>query len=254
MWRQLLLTPSLEIPQILQDCPRPSVELRLTLTPSHDIDPARKQDTSPYNLRQVKPPAGVSCAIIESINLSLQIRQCPTRKTSRLKRKRGEITGRTRNDKDPKPHGAIDESLSTGSLSHFDLDLSPQVTQIEPERASILRDGSEGNATFNASVSPVLETRINSQSSASSQASLTVMTRQMDVVTQMLPRLITPAELTRLVDCSLRAMICTPKQAMPAGLLLSSMTDDPKLGHISPAIFSPGYLKVMLAVHGRHYD
>ena len=53
------------------------------------------------------------------------------------------------------------------------------------------------------------------------------------------PRKIKFADLVKLVDLSLRGMIFDPKTAMSLGVLLSSITDFPKLGQVSPALFSP---------------
>ena len=221
------------------------MDLYLTLTPSHGIDPPKTPNLSPCSIQHVNPPAGVPSAIIESVDIRLQISRCPTTKNSSSKRKRGFVSRGTRNGVDPESGGSINESPSTGNYCPLNIDLQPRIARMETESASLLRNKTEDTANISAPVSPTFEIRICSQSSASSQSSLIVPAGKSHIAEWLTPRLITFAELTKLVDCSLRGVIFTPKQAMCAGLLLSSVTDDPKLSQISPAIFCPGYLKVV---------
>ena len=54
--------------------------------------------------------------------------------------------------------------------------------------------------------------------------------------------------LVQLVDNSLRRMMSDCKVVRPGGVVLSSDAGCPKLAAISPALFSPGYVKVRLMI------
>lgn len=57
--------------------------------------------------------------------------------------------------------------------------------------------------------------------------------------------------LVQMVDSSIRRMISDSKSVRPGGIVLASDPGYPKLAAISPALFSPGYLKVKPIVNPR---
>ena len=123
-----------------------------------------------------------------------------------------------------------------------------QESRIQTVRANALSNDFQHVVAVSAPVSPLFVTSVNSQRSLSSRTFLTVPTQNIDLTPPPPPlppsQLITFAELTNFVDCSLKGLMFTPPIVASGGILLTSTTNHPKLGQISPAIFSPGYLLV----------
>lgn len=57
--------------------------------------------------------------------------------------------------------------------------------------------------------------------------------------------------LVQMMDSSIRRMMSDNKSVRPGGIILSSDAGCPKLAAISPALFSPGYLKVQTIINSR---
>ena len=251
MWSQLCLKPSLKISANLDNSWSSSKELMLTLTPCHDLNSHETQASASSVQSHVEPPNGIPSAHIELIDLRLRFARCPTIESASLKRKRdgdsnGNVAGSgllATSQRGKAAHRSYNPSLVNRINS------SSQWSEARSRRAEMLEEDIETDFITSAPVSPIFGTLVDSQSSVSSQASLDTLIRKTDFTSQPLthkalpPRSISFAELTKLVDCSLRGMIFNPK-AISSSYLLSSTTNDPRLGQISPAVFSPGYMQV----------
>ena len=129
----------------------------------------------------------------------------------------------------------IDEHLDRRYYSAFSSRGGPQGVD------SIVTDG---YAPRISGASSVDNSPVSSQGSVSSN---TYSTSSVDVLSPR-PRYATQEVkleiLVQLMDSSLRRMISDYKTVRPGGVVLSSDAGCPKLAAISPALFSPGYVKV----------
>ncbi len=183
----------------------------------------------PSSKADVAPPRCIPSAYIEDIRLLFHFSTC--RRTKNASRAPFAVSGSDMEHTASSTYN-IDENLDCRYYSPF-LSLAAPTNN--------LMDRYTSRTLFTSSIGP---SPVSSQNSVSSNthstSSLNTPTTRNTYATQEVEFEI----LIQLVDFSLRRMMSDYKQVRPGGVVLSGDAGCPKLATISPALFSPGYVKV----------
>lgn len=183
----------------------------------------------------VKPPRGTPTTCIESIGLSFHFSTC--RRTRNALSAPITVSGndiqhtRTLTE-------SIDDHLDHGYHSPLPSLRGPQNTMIDsctPFTSTTLLVGA---SPVNHNNSVIANTHIFTLDSSATRYKYATQEVKNEILVQM-------------VDSSIRRMMSDNKSVRPGGIILSSDPGCPKLAAISPALFSPGYLKVQLIITSR---
>lgn len=183
----------------------------------------------------VKPPKGTPTTCIENIGLSFHLSTC--RRTRNALSAPVTVSGNCLQHT-PTSTENIDHHLDRGYHSPFSSLGGSQDTIID------------SCTPFTSTISSVGASPVNHRNSVISNihtSTLDIPATRCKYATQEVKYEI----LVQLVDSSIRRMMSDNKSVRPGGIILSSDTGCPKLAAISPALFSPGYLKVQPIINSR---
>lgn len=212
------------------------------MSTAHGIDTGPVRTSLPDTSQRIEPPVGIAVAVVKSINVQLQISRYSTTSTTNLKRKRSSDSSPTSEHTNKSQHGCNHTANRVASQD--------QILRTSAAQANAPTCKSGNRQASSVLVSPTLDSPVKSEDNAFLQASLAVLTQNPNpiLMTPCPPssQLVTFAELTEVVDLSLRFLMFNSRKAMPRRFMPSSTTHHTKkLDQISPAIFSPGYLQVL---------
>lgn len=245
MWSQLDVSVSLQSLQDEVDHTSRSQRLRFDVTPAHEFSLTKTPYGAPLTRNHLKPPIGIPCMNLDFIDLRLNLSRCPSIQPKSAKRKRNEHSEGSREYEEDLPRELMngfstripvdsDEGIAR-SVRGLD-DSSPIESPKRIGSPSINKRNMEPNDVCPRPTATPRSVGISSSNTASKRPSSP--THKLNL-----------ADLVKLVDFSLRGIICSPKTPMSLGVLLSSVTEHPRLEHLSPALFSPGYSEVCVSCH-----